>query len=150
MPSHTPRTRDAALRRLAKSNRWLIAGSAALAGVFTAVAANAFPGHTLKTGASSSRARTGAGASEPPPKAPQSGAESGAEPGAETPSTESPSTPGEPGTTPESGAAPESGATPEERTTPEAETAPERAPESSPESGAPAGEAEAPVVSGGS
>lgn len=148
MTPHTPRTRDAALRRLAKSNRWLIAGSAALTGIFTAVAANAFPGHTLKNGAANSRAHTGAGASEPPLKAPESGAESGSEPGAESPSTESPATPGESGAAPESGTAPEAETTPQEGAAPEAETAPE----SAPESGAPTGEAQAepPVVSGGS
>ncbi len=48
-PDHTPRSRDAALRRLARANRWLLAGSAALTGVLTAVAASAFPGKTLKT-----------------------------------------------------------------------------------------------------
>jgi hypothetical protein len=42
---HTARTRDAALRRLSHANRWLLAGSAALAGVFTAAAAQAFSGH---------------------------------------------------------------------------------------------------------
>jgi hypothetical protein len=46
---HTTRTRDAALRRLARSNRWLLAGSTALAGMLTAVAANAFPGKAVKT-----------------------------------------------------------------------------------------------------
>jgi len=56
-PNHTPRSRDAALRRLASSNRWLIAGSAALTGIFTAVAANAFPGHTVKTSSATTSAR---------------------------------------------------------------------------------------------
>src|SRR5947209_6404884 len=46
---HTPGTRDAALRRLARANRWLIAGSAALTGVLTDVAANAFSGHTVSS-----------------------------------------------------------------------------------------------------
>ena len=45
---HTSRSRDAALRRLRRANRWLIAGSATLTGVLTAVAASAFPGKTLK------------------------------------------------------------------------------------------------------
>jgi hypothetical protein len=49
-PNHTSRSRDAALRR------WLIAGSATLAAVLTAVAASAFPGKTLKeTRATSAR-----------------------------------------------------------------------------------------------
>jgi hypothetical protein len=45
---HTSRSRDAALRRLRRVNRWLIAGSATLTGVLTAVAASAFPGKTVK------------------------------------------------------------------------------------------------------
>lgn len=43
--THTGRSRDAALRRLTRVNRWMIAGSALLTGVLTDVAANAFPGH---------------------------------------------------------------------------------------------------------
>jgi hypothetical protein len=53
--SHTGRTRDAALRRLGRTNRWLIAGSAVLTGVLTDVAANAFPGHTVRKAASTKR-----------------------------------------------------------------------------------------------
>lgn len=46
-PSRVPtrHSRDAGLRRLARANRWLIAGSALLTGVLTDVAAQAFPGH---------------------------------------------------------------------------------------------------------
>ena len=40
------RSRDAALRRLARCNRWLLAGSATLTGAFTLLAAQAFPGRT--------------------------------------------------------------------------------------------------------
>ena len=62
---HTPRSRDAALRRLARANRWLIAGSVTLTGALTAVAANAFPGRTLKTtGGSASAAAKRARASQ--------------------------------------------------------------------------------------
>src|SRR6516164_6372026 len=48
--------RDAALGRLRHANRWLIAGSVALAGVLTEVAAQAFPGkaHGASAGASTS------------------------------------------------------------------------------------------------
>ena len=49
--------RDAALRKLTRVNHWLIAGSLTLAGVFSAVAAEAHPGQTLKT--TSSTAATG-------------------------------------------------------------------------------------------
>jgi hypothetical protein len=58
------RSRDAALRRLAHCNRWLLAGSATLTGVFTLLAAQAFPGRTASaatkgtgTKGSASRAR---------------------------------------------------------------------------------------------
>jgi hypothetical protein len=37
-------SRDAALRRLGRCNRWLLAGSATLTGAFTLLAAQAFPG----------------------------------------------------------------------------------------------------------
>ncbi len=40
------RSRDAALRRLGRCNRWLLAGSATLTGAFTLLAAQAFPGKT--------------------------------------------------------------------------------------------------------
>jgi hypothetical protein len=43
-----PATRDAALRRVSHARRWLIGGAVALTGVFSAVASQAFPGHTLK------------------------------------------------------------------------------------------------------
>lgn len=84
--NHTPRSRDAALRRLASSNRWLIAGSTVLTGIFTAVAANAFPGHTVKTGSTAgarseaSKARRTRALSKPA-QAPESseGAEEGFE-----------------------------------------------------------------------
>ena len=45
---HSPHARDAALRRLRSANRWLISASAALTGLFTALAATAFSGHTVK------------------------------------------------------------------------------------------------------
>lgn len=142
MPLHTARTRDAALRRLAKSNRWLIAGSAALTGVFTAVAANAFPGHTLKKGAANTSAgsRTGgaaegeSGSSElrSPSQAPEAGSEPGAETSETAPGQESSETAPSPEEGGEAGASPEGAAPPS--------TEPEAA----------GGEAEAPVVSGGS
>jgi hypothetical protein len=53
MRKHSAHARDAALRRLARANRWLIAGSVALTAVLTEVAAQAFPGKTLH-GASAS------------------------------------------------------------------------------------------------
>src|SRR5258708_22717934 len=65
---HTPGTRDAALRRLARANRWLIGGSVALTGVLTDVAANAFSGHTVHT--SSTGKRTKAHSAHKPPAPP--------------------------------------------------------------------------------
>jgi hypothetical protein len=42
----TPAGRDAAVRRLTRYKRWLLAGTAALAGALTVVAADAFPGRS--------------------------------------------------------------------------------------------------------
>src|ERR1700722_20334312 len=47
MPRNPSLARDAALRRLRRANRWLIAGAAAATGLFTEVAAQAFPGRTI-------------------------------------------------------------------------------------------------------
>ena len=57
------RSRDAALRRLARCNRWLLAGSATLTGAFTLLAAQAFPGRT----ASAATKGTGTRATPPAP-----------------------------------------------------------------------------------
>jgi hypothetical protein len=46
----SPRARDFALRRLTACSRWLIAGSLALTGVFSELAASAFPGKAVKAG----------------------------------------------------------------------------------------------------
>jgi hypothetical protein len=51
------RSRDAALHRLSRCNRWLLAGSVTLTGVFTAIAAQAFPGKA-RTGAAAKGAGT--------------------------------------------------------------------------------------------
>lgn len=57
MPHRSTNARDAALRRLSSANRWLVAGSVALTGVFAEVAAQAFPGKTVKA-SSATRAHT--------------------------------------------------------------------------------------------
>jgi hypothetical protein len=57
MRQHTGNARDAALRRLSRTNRWLIAGSVALTGILAEVAAQAFPGKS-RNGASSAAARS--------------------------------------------------------------------------------------------
>jgi hypothetical protein len=51
---HTTRSRDAAIRRLSRANRWLLAGSAVLTAAFTAAAATAFPGRKSTSGATRS------------------------------------------------------------------------------------------------
>ena len=56
MRPHHAHTRDSSLRRLSLANRWLLAGSVALTGVLTEVAAQAFPG---KAKASSTTSATG-------------------------------------------------------------------------------------------
>ena len=49
MTTHTTHSRDAALGRVRRLNRWLIAGSVVLTGVLTDAAANAFSGHRIKS-----------------------------------------------------------------------------------------------------
>jgi hypothetical protein len=80
MSIHTPDARDAALKRLSRANRWLIAGSVLLTGALSDVAANAFAGKTIK---SSNAGKRGTGSSSsgssttpskplsPPAQAPQ-------------------------------------------------------------------------------
>jgi len=48
MPADPSLTRDAALARMRRANRWLIAGAVAVTGVLTDVAAQAFPGRTIR------------------------------------------------------------------------------------------------------
>jgi hypothetical protein len=87
MALHTTHTRDAALRQLHRINRWLIAGSVVLTGVFAEAAAHAFPGRTTKAASLGKAKRSGArnrGASgtstakplQPPAQAPQASGES--------------------------------------------------------------------------
>ena len=60
--AHTPATRDAALRRLARAKRWLLAGTAALTGVLAAVAAGAFPGKSVNGAAGATTSQAGSAA----------------------------------------------------------------------------------------
>jgi hypothetical protein len=149
--SHTTHTRDAALRDLQRINRWMIAGSVILTGVLSDVAANAFPGKTVKhTSATSGKAtkkKSGAGAKTKTttgvlraPEQPPAKAES--EPAQE-------SAPSEPAqeSAPAQESEPTQEAAPERESAPVQEAAPER--EAAPTQEA-APEAEAPVVSGGS
>ena len=62
--NRTPSARDAAMRRLSRAKRWLLAGTVTLTGVLTAVAASAFPGKSVKsTTSTSSQAAASSGAS---------------------------------------------------------------------------------------
>ncbi len=82
----TPGSRDVALRKLARVNRWLIAGSVAATGTIAAAAAQAFPGQAAKatstttatSGAkkSSSQAQKSATALQAAAQVPQSVSES--------------------------------------------------------------------------
>src|SRR5205807_5637149 len=82
---HNTGTRDAALGRLRHANRWLIAGSVALTGILSEVAAQAFPGKKLASSgasaasSSTARRRAPSPSSEefhPPEQAPQASGES--------------------------------------------------------------------------
>lgn len=139
---HTPRTRDAALRRLDRTSRWLLAGSAVLTGVLTDVAANAFPGHA-KSKASAATGKSSQAKHKPlapPAEAPKATttSEQAAPPAEETAETPAAETPAET-------SAPEQAA-------PTQETAPESAPaeETTPEQREALPPPEEPVVSGGS
>jgi hypothetical protein len=146
--SHTTHTRDAALRDLHRINRWMIAGSVVLTGVLSDVAANAFPGKTVKQSSASSKSaqkkrgstsKTTTGVLRAPEKPP---AKAESEPAQESAPSESAQ---EAAPTQES--QPTQEAAPEREAAPTQEAAPER--EAAPTQEA-APEAEAPVVSGGS
>ncbi|MGZ4274693.1 MAG: hypothetical protein ACXVRP_13145, partial [Solirubrobacteraceae bacterium] len=51
MKRHSTRTRDVALNRMRRVKRLVVAGSLVLTGVLTDLAAQAFPGHTVKRAA---------------------------------------------------------------------------------------------------
>ena len=130
--------RDSALRRLSRTNRWLIAASVALTAVLAEVAAQAFPGKTIaatRTRQTSPGARAGGrsegspGALRPPSQAPQAAPEAGGEEGA--------------GSAPGQEPAPSQQSAPSQEAAPNQEAVPSQEP-------APPAEPSAPVVSGGS
>jgi hypothetical protein len=138
MRAHTTDTRDYALNRLRRINRWMIAGSIVLTGVLADVAANAFPGRTLASPTSKRSSRSHAstpkkaspGPLAPPAQTPQAAPES--TPSPQSPAQESPAQP----------------SAPAQESPPVQESAPSQpAPEGSGES---APESSPPVVSGGS
>jgi hypothetical protein len=56
------------LRRLVRARRWIVGGSVTLAGVLTAVFANAFPGKTVQSSAGSQGSSSSAPAPEQTPQ----------------------------------------------------------------------------------
>jgi hypothetical protein len=53
MPRSPSHARDAALKRMRRINRWLVAGAVIVTGLLTDVAAQAFPGRTITRSAGS-------------------------------------------------------------------------------------------------
>ena len=137
---HTSRSRDAALRRVRNTNRWLIAGSALLTGLFADLAASAFAGHASNAAGASRRATGGHTATKPlkppaqAPKARRPALRLAEHAKRRAPAEEAPAEERAP-----------------ETSEPVEEAAPETAPEAAPEvESAPAPAEEPPVVSGGS
>src|ERR1700730_13132744 len=143
MPVHTAHARDAALRKLKRANRVLLAGSVVLTGVLSDVAANAFGGRTIKStsgkraspplhaSSSSGSSATPSRPLRPPEQAPQATTE--AQPPA---ASQEPSQP-----------APSQEAPPSRESTPSQEAP---AQEAAPPHQAPSQEPAPPAVSGGS
>jgi hypothetical protein len=144
MRFHTTHVRDSSLRRLSRINRWMIAASVALTGLFAEAAAHAFPGkstskpassnkrarshHTHHAHSSASKSATAPQSLHPPESAPQATVESA--PPSEAEHSEAPAEEPSPA---------------EESAAPEPEIVRERVPEPAPER-----ESAPPVVSGGS
>jgi outer membrane biosynthesis protein TonB len=156
MPLHTTHTRDAALRQLHRINRWLIAGSVVLAGVFAEAAANAFPGRTTKTTSASkvkrsdthtiAPSKTTTHSLQPPAHPPQATTESSSAPDPAAPSQETPAA--SPESAPASEPAPAQESAPTHESAPAQESTPAR--ETTPTHESAPAEESAPVVSGGS
>jgi hypothetical protein len=129
MRTHSAHTRDAALSRLKRINRWLVVGSVALTGALAEVAASAFAGRTLK------------------PSTSKSGGKSATPGQSGTTSTQPLAPPAQPpdGETPASGESARPQATPESSA-----PAPQASPEAPRESAPPASESTPPATSGGS
>jgi hypothetical protein len=66
-PSGKSAARDAALRRVSRAKRWVIAGAIGLTGVFSAVASQAFPGRSLKATTTTTTAPAPATSAPAPP-----------------------------------------------------------------------------------
>lgn len=145
MRNHTSHTRDAALFQLSRINRWMIAGSVLLTGVFTEIAAHAFPGKAAKPraaaahGASQKTSTGSSGGNSEKPLAAPSQAPQAEEPRAQEASPSQESAP------PTEPAAPESAPAEGGSEAAPSEPAPQQEAPSEP-----APEASGPVVSGGS
>lgn len=146
MRRHSTHARDTAIAQLSRINRWLLAGSVLLTGVFAEIAANAFPGHTRRSASNHatgpSAHRQGTTTSTAPLKPPEQAPGAVTEGPSESPAGEGQSSP--PTSESQAGSG-EAGATP---SAPESQPAPEAPAESAPSEPAP--EASGPVVSGGS
>lgn len=151
-------TRDAALRRLGRINRWLLAGSVALTGLFSEVAANAFPGRTAKS--TKATGITGTHSSGTGAKT-QTSTHKQLQPPVQAPQSTSPETTPTQGSSPSQESAPAKEVAPGKEPTPSAESAPAQESASSQEAAptkeatpaqesTPVQEPSAPVVSGGS
>ena len=148
MRSHTTHTRDAALGKLRRVNRWLIAGSVALTAVLSDIAANAFPGKTIRSSPAKKRSavKKHAGAASRTPAKPL--APPAHAPEASAPSPESgPSQQSAPAESAPSQEAQQATPAPEAQQSAPAQETPQPAPEA-PREAAP--ESSGPVVSGGS
>ena len=141
--------RDSALRRLSRTNRWLIAASVALTAVLAEVAAQAFPGKTIAAarGSQTSPPARAGGHSEgspgplrPPSQAPQAAPEADGEQGA--------------GSTPGQEPAPSQQAAPSQEPSPSQDPSPSQEPapgqQAAPSESSVPTEPSGPVVSGGS
>ena len=159
--SHTPATRDAAIRRLARARRWLLAGATAATAALTALAADAFPGAKVDAGASGSSKR---GSTRATPTRPKSGTET-PDPPLQAPSEEPRAATAEGGSSGSAASEPAQQSSPAQTGPAEGTGAQAAAPSSSasgesvsetpattqPEAAAPSTESpQAPVVSGGS
>ena len=152
MRSSATYTRDAALRKLARINRWLIAGSVALTAALSEAAAQAFPGKSTaakskgkSAGPQHHASQPSGGSLQPPAQAPSASGEAQHEPSSGSQSEPAPATPSE--SAPAQEPAPAQEAAPQESSHESAPSQESQAPAPAQES-APA--QEAPVVSGGS
>ncbi len=146
MRTHATYTRDAALRKLARINRWMIAGSVALTGALAEVAAETFPG---KAKASTSRATKHRTANPPSGSTPTPTTQLAPPVNAPSSTTEAaPSRESDPAAEPNPQSAPTQESAPAEQSTPQ-ESTHESTPAPAGET-APAQESAPPVVSGGS